>query len=70
MPLASFQELLQEAMAEYHPQRSIDELLIHPEQAMKICSLVRTRAGATELADDLILRCLLADRKSSQRQSA
>lgn len=43
---------------------SIDELLLHPRQAMRFCDDVRYRHAFYDLPDDMILRAILYRRKN------
>jgi len=43
---------------------SIDELLLHPREAIHFCDLVRRRHFWYDLPDDIILRSVLTRRKN------
>lgn len=48
----------------FRGQWTIDELLLHPRDAMRFCDDVRHRFGYFDMPDDLILRVILARRKN------
>lgn len=48
----------------YHGDWSIDELLLHPREAMRFCDDVRRKHGYFDLPDDIILRVILQRRKN------
>lgn len=43
---------------------SIDELLLHPQEAMRFCSDVQRKYGWWDVPNDVILRVILANRKN------
>jgi zona occludens toxin (predicted ATPase) len=47
----------------YRDALSIDELLLHPREAMHFCDTVRHKHGYYDLPDDIILRAILDRRK-------
>jgi hypothetical protein len=49
--------------ATYRGQWTIDEMLLHPAEAMRFCSDVRRSMNAYDVPDDIILRVILARRK-------
>ncbi|GMU21518.1 MAG: hypothetical protein AMXMBFR13_16110 [Phycisphaerae bacterium] len=48
----------------YKGQFTIDELLLHPAEAMRFCSDFRRMYGYFDLPDDIILRVILQRRKN------
>lgn len=62
-PIAEFQDRIAELHTATHPSWSVDELLLHPRDALAYCDEVRRMSGFQGLPDDLILRCLIARRK-------
>jgi hypothetical protein len=48
----------------YHGQWSVDELLLHPREALNFCDLVRRKHGWFDLPDDIMLRTLMTRRKN------
>lgn len=45
-------------------QTTIDELLLHPKDAMEFCEDLRRRSGFFQVPDDVILRALMQRRKN------
>ena len=45
-------------------QHSVDELLLHPKEALAFCELVRNQYGLPDLPDHEILRALMKRRKN------
>jgi hypothetical protein len=43
---------------------SVDEMLLHPREAMNFCDLVRRKHGYYDLPDDIILRVVMQRRKN------
>ena len=43
---------------------SIDELCLHPREALRFCDAVRHRKSYYDLPDDIILRSIMARRKN------
>jgi hypothetical protein len=43
---------------------TVDELLLHPRDAMEFCDSLRHRCGFSSVPDDVILRSLLQRRKN------
>jgi hypothetical protein len=48
----------------YRGTWTIDELLLHPRDALQFCNEVRHKHGYCNLPDDVILRVILQRRKS------
>jgi hypothetical protein len=48
----------------YKGNLTIDELLLHPAEAMRFCSDYRRKHGYFDLPDDIILRVILQRRKN------
>lgn len=51
----------------YQDRISVDELLLHPKEALNFCDDTRRSAGYWDLPDDIILRALMADRKNPEK---
>lgn len=64
--LESFQDELVELMAELCPNWSVDELVLHPADAMNFCTTARRKSGYSGIPDELILRCLMHRRKNPE----
>jgi hypothetical protein len=64
IPVAAFQDQLAELMERLHPAWTVDELLLHPTEALTYCVEARQLTGFPDVPDDLILRCLIARRKN------
>ena len=45
-------------------QRSFDEMLLHPREALEFCDTVRGILKLTEIPDDTILRAIMQRRKN------
>jgi hypothetical protein len=43
---------------------TFDELLLHPQEAMRFCSDTRRKYGWWDVPDDIILRVIMANRKN------
>ncbi|MEM9352556.1 MAG: hypothetical protein AAGA92_06050 [Planctomycetota bacterium] len=48
----------------YRDSLSIDELLLHPREAMQFCDQVRRKHHYFDVPDDIILRVILKRRKN------
>jgi hypothetical protein len=48
----------------YRGQMSVDELLLHPREALVFCDGVRRTLGNFDLPDDIILRSVMQRRKN------
>ncbi len=48
----------------YRDVWTIDELLLHPREAMRFCDDVRRKHGYYDLPDDILLRVILSRRKN------
>jgi len=57
-------QMAEEFNGTYRGNWTIDELLLHPREAIRFCDDVRHRHGWYDMPDDLILRVILARRKS------
>jgi hypothetical protein len=62
--LRTFKGMLVTTHSEQYPDWSVDELLLHPDEAKYFCDIVRRRFNVFGLPDDLVLRCLVANRKN------
>jgi hypothetical protein len=58
-----FRDLLNELHQAMCPSWSIDELLVHPSDALVYCGVVRRRLDCHIMPEDLILRTLINTRK-------
>jgi len=47
-------------------QHTVDELLLHPREAINFCNTVRRKHHYPDVPDDVILRFLMRRRKSPQ----
>ena len=54
----------EEFAALYRDRLSVDELLLHPSEAMHFCDLVRRKYAYYGVPDNVILRVMIARRKS------
>ena len=60
----NFIDILCDAFADtYRGQWSLDELLLHPREALVFCDQIKRRLGAYDLPDDIILRAIMNRRK-------
>lgn len=65
VPIVEFQDYLESTYPKHFPQWSIDEMLLHPSEALTFCDSIRSsRHEFATIPDDLILRSLLARRKN------
>lgn len=64
IPLSSFATSLKKTLERDYPTWTIDELLLHPDEAKHYCDIVRREYNVHGLPDDLILRCHLTKRKN------
>ena len=65
MDRAEFDDrLAQDFDHEYGGGWTIDELLLHPREAMRFCDEVRRQHKWWDLPDDIILRVILGRRKN------
>lgn len=64
IPLREFNKILRQSHRDLYPDWSVDELLLHPDEAKHFCEVVRRQYGVHGLPDDLILRCHLSNRKN------
>ena len=62
--LREFKKILRQVQREIYPTWSVDELLLHPDEAKHFCEMVRRQYGLHGLPDDLVLRCHLSNRKN------
>lgn len=60
-------EMVSDFGAIYRGQWTIDELLLHPREALHFCDEVRRMHGYFDLPDDIILRTILTRRKNPGR---
>lgn len=56
--------LVEEFGASYYGQWTVDELVLHPREAMNFCDTVRRKMGWLLVPDDIILRPLMNRRKN------
>lgn len=60
-----FSDLMGDEFAEYFKGvLSVDELLLHPREAIRFCDAVRQKHGFFDVPDDIILRVILKMRKN------
>ena len=59
--------VVEEFHALYRDSLSIDELLLHPSEAMHFCDLVRRKFAYYGVPDNVILRVIIQRRKSGRR---
>lgn len=57
--------MVQDFSAVYRGQWSIDELVLHPREALRFCDDVRRKHGFFDLPDDIILRSIMNRRKGA-----
>ena len=69
VPLAEFQDGLENLHVQLYQAWSVDEMLLHPDDAKHFCDTVRQQSACPGLPDDLILRCLLNRRKNRKEPS-
>ena len=67
LPLDQFQDQIVDVMSQNYLSWSVDELVLHPDDAKRFCQLVRAATNAHDLPDDLVLRCLMDRRKNPGR---
>lgn len=67
--LSEFQDELENLHARLYQAWSVDELLLHPDDAKHFCDTIRQLSSFEGLPDDLILRCLLNRRKNRKEVS-
>jgi hypothetical protein len=48
----------------FRGQTTVDEVLLHPRDALRFCDSVRMKLGYYDLPDDIILRSILQRRKN------
>lgn len=62
----AFRTLVVDCLADMYRNRTIDSVVCHPNEAAKLCGIVRTRSGCANLGDTLILSTLMNVRKAGQ----
>ena len=62
--LNDFQDELVTLLVNMYPAWSVDELVLHPHDALQFCHAVRQRPSCLGLPDEMILRCLMHRRKN------
>lgn len=60
----SFRELTCDSFADMYKSRTIDNIVCHPREAMKLCNYVRKRGDNPSLTDHLILTTIMNVRKA------
>lgn len=60
-------QMVEQLAARYRGQITIDELLLHPREALLFCDQVRQSLGYFLLPDDVILRPIMTRRKNPGR---
>jgi hypothetical protein len=66
VPIAQFQDELEDLHSHLYQSWSVDELLLHPDDAKEFCDTIRRQTSFQGLPDDLILRCLISRRKKGK----
>jgi hypothetical protein len=56
-------QMAEDFNAFFRGQQSVDELLLHPRDAIRFCDEVRFKRGYWDVPDDIILRAILNRRK-------
>lgn len=56
--------MVEEFNLTYRDTWTIDELLVHPREAVRFCDDVRRKHQFYDLPDDIILRCIINRRKN------
>jgi len=65
LPKEEFMDRMVDAFNDfYRGNESLDELLLHPQEAVKFCTHVRARYGFQQVPDDVILRSIMQRRKN------
>ena len=65
MDRREFDDLMaEEFTSTYHGQFTIDELCLHPREALAFCDGLRRKHGFFHLPDDVILRTVMNRRKN------
>ncbi len=67
MDVVNFRDLLAESLHNICPNWNDEELMHNPQEALRYCAEVRTRANCPGLPDDVILRALSGMRKHVER---
>ena len=49
----------------YHGMWTLDEMLLHPDEAKHFCNDIRRKYGYYDAPDDIILRVIMTNRKKS-----
>ncbi len=57
-------EMVSDFAATYRDAWTVDELLLHPREAVRFCDDVRRQHGYHDLPDDIILRMIINRRKN------
>ena len=69
VPIDQFQDELEDLHSNLYQNWSVDELLLHPDDAKEFCNTIRRQTSFQGLPDDLILRCLISRRKNPKGPS-
>ena len=69
VPIDKFQDELEDLHSNLYQNWSVDELLLHPDDAKEFCNTIRRQTSFQGLPDDLILRCLISRRKNPKGPS-
>lgn len=65
MEREAFMDLMvEEFQTRFRDNLTIDELLLHPREALMFCDAVRLKHGFYFLPDDIVLRSVMTRRKS------
>jgi hypothetical protein len=57
-------QMVEALSATYRGGFSVDELMLHPREAVRFCDQVRHQFGYYDVPDDIILRVILTRRKN------
>ena len=69
VPIDQSQDELEDLHSNLYQNWSVDELLLHPDDAKEFCNTIRRQTSFQGLPDDLILRCLISRRKNPKGPS-
>lgn len=59
-----FDDLMVDEFNQAYGAWSLDELLLHPREAIRFCDDVRSKHRSFDLPDDIILRVIMQSRKN------
>lgn len=64
IPIEEFKDTLVDILHNEYRNYTVDELLLHPHDAIDYCDKVKHHTGCQGLPEQLILRCLMSRRKN------